>query len=181
MTRDLPDPGVEPQSPALAGGFFIPEPPENPLPPPPTPTWALCPGLDPALGLPLQRERVFLPCSAASMFIKGSLLMVSEVLCQTVLPTLDRSPSCKRCYSRVEWGPVHPQLSRCAFRITRRALERGDLGHSHTQLGNRAIKFICFSFHNFQERHDISQVYLITVHFLPVIFWASWLLGTFAK
>ena len=28
--RDLPDPGIEPMSPALAGGFYTTEPPENP-------------------------------------------------------------------------------------------------------------------------------------------------------
>ena len=28
---DLPDPGIEPASPALAGGFFTPEPPEVPV------------------------------------------------------------------------------------------------------------------------------------------------------
>ena len=29
--RDLPDPGIEPVSPALAGGFFTTEPPGKPL------------------------------------------------------------------------------------------------------------------------------------------------------
>ena len=29
---DLPDPGLEPMSPALAGGFFTPEPPGKPIP-----------------------------------------------------------------------------------------------------------------------------------------------------
>ena len=30
FSRDLPDPGIEPASPALAGGFFTTEPPEKP-------------------------------------------------------------------------------------------------------------------------------------------------------
>ena len=30
LHRDLPDPGIKPASPALAGGFFIPEPPGKP-------------------------------------------------------------------------------------------------------------------------------------------------------
>ena len=30
-SRDLPDPGIEPVSPALAGGFFTTEPPGKPL------------------------------------------------------------------------------------------------------------------------------------------------------
>ena len=30
--RDLPDPGIEPMSPALAGKYFIPEPPGKPEP-----------------------------------------------------------------------------------------------------------------------------------------------------
>ena len=44
---DLHDPGVEPQSLALAGEFFTTEPPGKlyPHPPPPTPTLASCTGL----------------------------------------------------------------------------------------------------------------------------------------
>ena len=31
FSRDLPDPGIEPTSPALAGGFFTAEPPRKPF------------------------------------------------------------------------------------------------------------------------------------------------------